>query len=89
MAARKRPLAIRVRGHIFVFAYDDVDPELLHIYARHLMEPSDAIRVFFNGTATWNDEHSRWESEADGKRLYWFWRNEQAKIVGIISCFRR
>jgi hypothetical protein len=42
---------VKYKGHTFVFKYDQDAPELLHIYARHRMEPRDAISIFFDSDA--------------------------------------
>ena len=53
----------KARRHIFVFAYDKVDNSLLHIYARHLAKPEDAIEVFFNHSESkWNEQLHRFET---------------------------
>ncbi len=36
-------------GIKFLFAYDAIDPTLLHIYARHLVDPLIAIKVWWEG----------------------------------------
>jgi hypothetical protein len=77
-------------GIKFVFKMDDVDPDLLHIYARHLTSIDDAMDVFFSSTpASWNEEFQRYESYNDTHGLFWFWINEPNKVVMVVSCFRR
>ncbi len=50
---------IREQGVTFVFKYDVDAPHLLHIFARHLTEPDDALDVWFDPTTTqtWNEDH--------------------------------
>lgn len=78
---------LRVRGVTFVFKYEEDHPDILHIYARHLKSPDDAIHIFFHGIHSWNEEHSRWEAVLENEALYWFWRDEEEQIVMVISCF--
>jgi hypothetical protein len=74
-------------GYRFVFKRDEADPELLHIYARHLATIDDALDVFFSTDASWNEEFHRWENRSDTHGLYWFWIDRRCKIVMIVSCF--
>ncbi len=77
-------------GIRFVFKMDEVDPTLLHIYARHLTTIDDALDVYFGSTTTaWNEQFQRYESYNDTHGLYWFWINQPNKIVMVVSCFRR
>ena len=76
----------RALGHIFVFKYEEDSPELLHIYARHQMEPEDAIEIFFEGTVASNTERRRFESNYQGRTMTWFWLDETMKVVMVISC---
>lgn len=73
-------------GYRFVFNYDDVDPSLLHIYARHLKTPDDAIFVFFHGVDTFNADRNRFETSTDTVTLYWFWIVVD-EVVMVVSCF--
>jgi hypothetical protein len=59
-----------------------------HIYARHLSEIDDALDVFFDTKATWNEQFRRFENYSNTHGLFWFWLNESKKEVQIISCFR-
>ncbi len=79
---------VREAGFTFLFRYDQIDPSLLHIYARHLMTVDEALELFFNETPTWNEEFHRFENYSDTHGLYWFWRNEAKKEVVVITCFR-
>lgn len=74
-------------GHIFVFKHDDDAPELLHIYARHLTMPDDAITTFFTGKTIWNRINKRYETKTKSCSVYWLWLDEENKRVLIISCF--
>ncbi len=60
----------RARGIKFVFKYDDVDPDLLHIYARHLTTPTVAVTTFFSGLTVWNDKLQRFETITKSHCLY-------------------
>ena len=75
-------------GIKFFFKYDDDAPDLLHIFARHLTSIDDALDVFFDCEATWNEAHMRFESYSKSHGIYWFWINETERKVMIISCFR-
>lgn len=76
-------------GITFVFKYDQDAPELLHIYARHLTEPDDALDVFFDNSATqtFNVERDRFERQNRSHGLFWFWISEPT-VVMVITCFR-
>ncbi|MBI4495117.1 MAG: hypothetical protein HY690_20270 [Chloroflexi bacterium] len=75
-------------GIRFVFKRDLADPELLHIYARHLTTQEEAIATFFAAEPTWNEERRRFETRSDTHVLFWIWL-ERGIVVMIISCFRR
>ena len=75
------------RNHTFLFKYEEDTSNLLHIYVRHLTQPEDAIKAFFLGTTTWNDHYQRYETVSETHTVYWFWLNEQAKKVLVITCF--
>jgi hypothetical protein len=75
------------QGVTFVFKYDPDDEMLLHIYARHLTTPSDALDCFFHGTTTYNSERRRFESTTNTHALLWFWLDENARVVMVITCF--
>lgn len=76
-------------GITFVFKMDEVDPNILHIYARHLTSIDDALDVYFDSTPSWNKQFERFENYTDTHGLYWFWLDEPNKVVMVISCFRR
>lgn len=77
----------RAQGITFVFKYEDDHPEILHIYARHLKEPDDAMDIFFSGQTSWNSNQNLWETLLDGEGVWWYWINEDKKVVMIVSCF--
>lgn len=79
---------LKANGVLFVFSYDKTAPDLLHIFVRHLVEPSHAIETFFDGETTWNAKHKRFETYTKSHGLYWFWLNEKKKHVMVISCFK-
>ena len=76
-------------GVRFVFKYETGNPEVLHIYARHLVTAEDAIGIFFGSDPVWNDERKRFENYSDTHGLYWFWCNEKKKVIMVTSCFKR
>ncbi len=80
---------VRENGVTFVFKYDDVDPTLLHIFARHMTEVDDALDVFFdpNATETFNSQFQRFERFNATHGLYWFWIDEPGKVLMVITCF--
>lgn len=84
--------AKRREGITFLFATDEVDPDLLHIFARHMMSPEQAIDAWFNyDEEHWNEQFSRFESwwwQPNGWAIavYWFWRKKDDVVV-VISCF--
>lgn len=79
----------KVRGITFVFKFDEDDPEILHIFARHLTSIDDALDVFFGTTPNWNLKKQRYENLSKTHGLYWFWLDESKKKVMVISSFRR
>lgn len=81
---------IRARGITFQFAYDEAEPELLHIFVRHLTTIDDVLDTFFdeNGETVWNAERNRFETQSAMHVLYWFWLEEHRRVM-VITCFRR
>ena len=73
--------------HTFIFKHDDTAPELLHIFARHLTNPEDAITTFFTGETKWNEKNKRFETKTETHKVFWLWIDEKHKKVLIISCF--
>jgi len=84
-----RRLLSRAKGITFVFKYEEDNPEILHIFARHLKEPDDAIEIFFTGLTVWKSRLELWESRTKSEAVRWFWIDESEKIVMIVSCFDR
>lgn len=80
---------VNENGIKFVFKYDEQAPELLHIYARHLTTTDDALDLFFEQKPVWNEQFERYENYSETHGLYWYWINQQNKIVMIVSCFRK
>ncbi len=85
-----RPVYERIRCNefTFVFKYDEDNPEMLHIFARHSTTPDEAIQLFFTEDAVWHEERERFENHSQTHGLYWFWRDEDKKVVMVISCFK-
>jgi hypothetical protein len=71
----------KANGIRFLFKFDQEAPDLLHIYARHLMTPDDAIETFFSGLTVWNAEYKRFETRTMTHVLYWFWLVENEKAM--------
>jgi hypothetical protein len=81
-------LRIKVGEFTFIFKYETEHPELLHIYAQHLMQPKDAIDTFFEGAEDkWDEQHKRFETSTESITILWFWK-VQDEVVYIISCYR-
>ena len=76
----------RYRGVTFVFKVDPADSTMLHIYARHLKQPSDAIQIWFGGVHSYNLDHKRFEAVLNGVRIYWFPIDVATDIIMIASC---
>ena len=75
------------QGVKFVFAFDEVDPSLLHIFARHLVTPEIAIKTWWEGDKeVWNEKHRRYETSSNTHTIYWFWLKKD-KVVMVITCF--
>lgn len=70
--------SVRAEGFVFLFAYDQDAPELLHIFARHLTTIDDALRVWFDPTVEdeWNERYERFEVTTQTHVLYWKWLTE-------------
>lgn len=79
---------IKCNDFTFVFKYDENNPEILHIYSRHLTTSDDAINLFFSQDASWDEKRNRFVNYSETHGLYWFWRNEEKKIVMVVSCFK-
>jgi hypothetical protein len=78
---------IRENGITFLFKYEPEAPELLHIYVRHLTTVDDALDVYFTTTPKWNEERNRFENYSETHGIYWFWLDENKKVM-MITCFR-
>lgn len=74
-------------GIRFVFKKEAGHPEMLHIYARHLTGPEEAIETFFEGQTTWNERRERFETISDTHTLFWYWLEEN-RVVMVVTCFR-
>ena len=87
---RRRTTEVEREGITFVFTHDSDDPDLLHIYARHLATIADALRVWFDQAAEeeWNERYRRWETHGRTHVLYWTWLVPESRVL-IITCFRR
>jgi hypothetical protein len=81
-------LSLTYKSIKFIFKFDALDPTILHIFARHLIEPDDAIELFYdeNATTEWNANRCRFETYSKSRGLFWFWIEEN-KVVMVISCF--
>ena len=81
---------ITCEGYKFYFKYENDYPDILHIYARGLLMPSEAISVWFDGThEIYNNERQRWQTYTKTHGIYWLWLDEKNSRILIISCFRR
>lgn len=76
------------KDYTFIFKFEEGHTDILHIWARHTTEPKDAIKAFFEGESIWNDEYERFETSTQTHTVFWFWIDEEAKKVMIITCFR-
>jgi hypothetical protein len=85
--SENRYLNLRSGGITFVFKYESDQPGMLHIFARHLKEPDDAIYIFFNGETSWNSAQGLWETILDSEGLWWYWIDESKKVMMVVSCF--
>lgn len=81
---------VRADGFVFAFAYDEDDPQILHIFARHLTTVDDALRVWFNPDVEdiWDEEHQRFEVQTETHVLLWTWLTEGERVL-VITCFTR
>lgn len=76
-----------VSGIRFVFKRDTDDPEVLHIYARHLTTVEEAISTFFAGQTVFNEQRKRFETFSSTHGLFWFWLKQGTEVM-VITCFR-
>ncbi|MFP5502841.1 MAG: hypothetical protein ACLGIN_10160 [Candidatus Sericytochromatia bacterium] len=62
---------------------------MLHITARHLKEPEDAIFVWFTGgEEEYREERNLYITKTEDEVVQWFWIDEP-NVVMIRSCFDR
>lgn len=74
-------------GYRFVFKFDDENPDMLHIWARHTKTVAEAVEIWFEGTdEPWDPIHRRFATYTESQGLYWIWLEENS-VVMIISCF--
>lgn len=78
---------VRAKGITFVFKYEPDYPDILHIFARHLKKPDDAIHVYLSGTPKWKAEQQLWETRLNDEVVWWFWIDQGKSIVMVVSCF--
>jgi hypothetical protein len=76
-------------GFKFFFKYEEDYPDVLHIWARHLKEPKDAIRIWFMRGETYNRVDDRFEIHTDTEGIFWKWLDPEKTKILIISCFTR
>ena len=75
-------------GLRFRSCLDREHPSELHIYARHGLDIPDALELFFDSEARWNEQYRRFENSSGKRVLYWAWKRLNAEVV-IITCFER
>lgn len=78
---------VKENGITFLFKYEANQPDLLHIYVRHLTSIDDALDVYFTTKPKWNDVRKRFENYSDTHGIYWFWLDENKKVM-MITCFK-
>lgn len=81
-------VAVESGGLLFRFYLDCEYPSVLHIYARHGMEIADALELFFDTEAHWNEQHRRFENQIGHRVLYWAWKRPNEEAI-VITCFER
>ena len=75
-------------GLVFVFKFEPGFPGMLHIYARHLKAPNDAIEVWLAGSH-WRDQvHQRYVAVHAGQEILWYWIVPD-RVVMVVSCYDR
>lgn len=80
-------------GHNFFFK-KDLNPitneMVVHIWARHCIEPETAIEVFFNqDIKRYNEKYKRWEGYSKHHELYiyyFFYKNNPQNVI-VITVF--
>lgn len=83
----KRYSSLKTNGVRFIFTVEEDPPGMLHIYARHRKTKEDAVFVYFNGDSVYLNERKCWQTSLGKETLWWFWLDESAKVVMVISCF--
>jgi hypothetical protein len=78
---------VKAKGITFVFKYEPDCPDILHIFARHLKEPDDAMHIYLHGDTAWNAQQDLWETRLENEVVWWFWIDQANKVVMIVSCF--
>lgn len=78
----------KVRGYTFFFKFDPIQPDLLHIFVRHLTTIENAISTFFESDPIYNNQYNRYENRTYDYTIYWNWINKTDKKVIIITCFK-
>jgi len=81
---------VHAKGFNFVFAYDEDEPELLRIFARHGTTVDDAFRIWFNPSLeeVWDNTHQRFEVQSETHILLWKWLTQGERVL-IITCMTR
>jgi hypothetical protein len=88
--AKRNYEVISYEGIDFYFKYEADHPDIIHIYARGLFSPADAIEVWFEGCEEIeNAEYNRTETYTATHDIYWYWLDQKQTKVFIISCFKR
>lgn len=90
MPPKTKLLWVREDGFTFALAYDKEEPDLLHIFVRHLTTVDNALDCFFDSwqASSRNQAYNRFECSNATHGLFWNWMDEDAKKVLIITCFR-
>jgi hypothetical protein len=74
--------------HTFVFKYDDKFPDFLHIWVNHTKTMEEAADVFFEGEDLgWDDWRKVEVTKWGNTTLWWYWIDEQKKVLMVVSCF--
>ncbi|MHB8618363.1 MAG: hypothetical protein ACYDAG_02135 [Chloroflexota bacterium] len=81
-------IAVESEGVRFRFYLDRHQRSALHIHARHGLGIQDALDLFFDTEARWNERHKRFENQGGNRVLYWAWKQPNSEVV-IITCFEK
>ena len=79
-------ILVESEGLRFRFYLDREFRSTLHIHVRHGMDIPDALELFFDAAARWDEQHKRYENRKGSRALYWAWKQPDVEVV-IISCF--